>query len=80
MARSNSHQEDERREQESPSRVTKAHGGEIVEAIAPEDLESFNDAECRHERLIRDESETEWNAFMCANSKCNEVVLFSKDK
>ena len=79
MARSTSSQEDQRREEAIPSRMSKTHGGVVVESIAPEDLESFNDAECKHERLIRDESETEWNAFVCANDKCNEVVLFNKD-
>lgn len=80
MAKSDSVQEDERREQATPSRMSKAHGGQTVESIAPEDLESFNDAECKHERLVRDETETQWNAFVCANPKCNEVVLFDKDK
>lgn len=80
MAKSTSAAEDERREQATPSRMSKTHGGQTVESIAPEDLESFNDAECKHEKLIRDDTETEWNAFICANPKCNEVVLFDKDK
>ncbi len=79
MAKSTSHQEDERREQATPSRMSKTHGGEVVESIAPEDLESVNDAECKHERLVRDPSETEFNAFVCANDKCSEVVLFNKE-
>lgn len=78
MAKSDSPQEDARREQATPSRMSKTHGGLPVESIAPEDLEPMNDAECKHERLIRDETETEWNAFACANEKCNEVVLFNK--
>lgn len=80
MAKSDSKAEDERREQATQSRMSKAHGGEVVESIAPEELESFNDDECKHERLVRDETETEWNAFVCTNPKCNEVVLFDKDK
>lgn len=79
MARSDSKAEDERREQSTPSRMAKTHGGQTVESIAPEDLESVNDAECKHERLVRDDTETEWNAFICANPKCHEVVLFDKD-
>lgn len=79
MARSDSHAEDERREAATPSRMSKVHGGIPVESVAPEDLESFNDAECKHEKLIRDPTETEYNAFICANPKCNEVVLFDKD-
>jgi hypothetical protein len=79
MTRSKDSQEDERREAGAPSRVTKTHGGQTVESIAPEDLESLNDAECKHEKLVRDETETDYNAFVCANPKCSEVVLFSKD-
>ena len=78
MAKSDSVQEDERREQATPSRMSKAHGGSTVESIAPEELEPMNDADCKHEKLIRDETETEFNAFVCANEKCNEVVLFKK--
>ena len=79
MARSTTPQEDERREQAVPSRMSKAHGGQTVESVAPEDLESFNDADCPHERLIRDDTELDYIAFTCANLKCNEVVIFSKD-
>ena len=78
MTRSSNKEEDQRREETQPNRVSKTHGGELVEAIAPEELESFNDADCQHERLVRDSSETEYNAFVCANPKCNEVVLFDK--
>jgi hypothetical protein len=60
------------------SRVDKTHGGEIVEAIAPEDLVSVNDTDCKHENLVRDASETEFNAFMCANPNCGVVVLYDK--
>lgn len=78
MTRSKSKAEDEQRLKGAPDRVSKEHGGTLVEAVAPEELESFNDADCKHENLIRDESETQWNAFICANTKCNEVVLFDK--
>lgn len=60
--------------------MQKAHGGELVEAVAQEELTLMNDVDCKHDRLIRDETETEFNAFICANNKCNEVVLFDKDK
>lgn len=62
------------------SRVDKSHGGELVEAIAPEDLESVNDANCKHVTLVRDPSETEFNAFMCSNPNCGVVVLYDKLK
>ena len=78
MTKSNSRQEDDRRAEGAPDRVTKVHGGQVVESVAPEELESFNDADCKHEKLIRDESETEFIAFTCANERCNEVVLYSK--
>lgn len=79
MTRSQSKQEDDRRNQERMDRVTTAHGGQVVESIAPEDLESFNDADCKHEKLIRDDSETDFAAFMCANPLCNEIMLYDKD-
>lgn len=60
------------------SRVDETHGGELLEAVAPEDLESFNDANCKHVTLVRDASETEFNAFMCANPDCNIIVLYDK--
>lgn len=65
-------------EPKKQSRVDETHGGELLEAISPEDLESFNDPDCKHERLVRDASETEFNAFMCSNPKCNIVVLYDK--
>ena len=79
MTRSNSKQEDERREKAEPTRISWIHGGVVVESVAPEELESFNDANCKHELLVRDESETEFNAFICANEACNEVVVYNKD-
>lgn len=80
MTKSNSRQEDDRRAENSRTRMDKTHGGELVEAVSLEELESFNDADCKHENLIRDETETDFNAFICANNKCNEVVIFSKTK
>lgn len=62
------------------SRVDKVHGGEIVEAIAPGDLQSFNDADCKHKKLVKDDSETDFNAFLCANPLCSEVFLYDKSK
>lgn len=74
MPKSKSKEEDK----DISSRVDKTHGGEIVESVAPQDLESFNDADCKHKKLIRDETETDFNAFMCANTLCNEVMLYDK--
>lgn len=78
MTKSNSKQEDERRAAANPGRMDKVHGGQVVEAIAPEDLESFNDADCKHENFTRDPDETEYNAFICDNPKCNEVLIYAK--
>lgn len=78
MTRSKSKAEDDRKLEGAPDRVTKTHGGRLVEAVAPEDLESFNDATCKHEKLVRDESETDFNAFLCANPQCSEVFLYDK--
>lgn len=60
------------------SRVSKSHGGELVEAISMEDLELMNDPECKHENMIRDETETMGNAFVCANPKCGIVAIYNK--
>ena len=76
--RNNNRQEDEERLKAAPDRVTKTHGGKLVEAVAPEELQSFNDADCKHEKLVKDESETDFNAFICANPSCNEVFIHGK--
>lgn len=77
--RSSSKEEDERRQRAGvQSRLTKSHGGQLVEAVAPEELESMNDADCKHEKIVRDESETEFMAFICANPKCNEVFMYGE--
>lgn len=78
--KSKSKEEDARREKTEQTRMGKTHGGEVVEAISPDELESFNDADCKHEKLIRDKSETDFIAFMCANPDCNEIVLYDKAK
>lgn len=63
---------------EPKSRLDKEHGGEMVEAISTDELESVNDAGCQHKLLVRDASETEFNAFMCSNPECGVVVLYDK--
>lgn len=78
MTRSKSRSEDKARNEERPDKVTRDHGGELVEAIAPEELELMNQPECKHTTLVRDASETEFNAFICANPNCGVVVLFDK--
>lgn len=65
--------------QEPKSRVDETHGGTLVQAIAPGELKSFNDAECQHEKLIRDDSEPDFNTFICANNRCSEVFMFAKE-
>lgn len=64
------------------SRVDKVHGGEVVESIAQEDLVSFNDADCKHENLVREEGDggfdVDMNVFVCSNPKCNEVFVLPK--
>lgn len=80
MPKSQSRAEDERRNEGTQDRVTKLHGGEVIEAVAIEELESFNDADCKHEKLVRDETEKEFNAFVCSNPNCSEVILFDRTK
>ena len=60
------------------SRISKAHGGELVEAISMDDLEPMSDPECKHENMIRDETETMGNAFVCSNAKCGIVAIYNK--
>lgn len=78
MTKSKSKAEDQQRDQERPDRVSREHGGELVEAISEEDLVSVNDADCKHEQLIRDPTEVDFIAFTCSNPKCGEVVLYNK--
>lgn len=75
MIKSNSKEQDA----EQPSRVDKVHGGVIVESIVTSSLQSFNDADCKHLKLVPDDSETDFQAFVCANPNCNEVMLYDKD-
>jgi hypothetical protein len=49
-----------------------------MEAIAPEELVSVHDSNCKHLKLVRDPSETDFNAFVCANPACSEVFLYDK--
>ena len=65
-------------EERGGSRVNSVHGGKMVEAIAPEELIQVNDDKCTHELMVRDESETDFNAFKCANDKCGIVALYPK--
>lgn len=78
--RSKSKAEDSRRRDEAPDRVTKEHGGELVEAISEEELSLVNDPKCKHVKLVRDPSEKDFNAFICSNADCGVVVLFDKGK
>ena len=79
MTKSTSKAEDARRAEASQGRVEKIHGGKLVESVAAEELELMNDPECKHEKLIRDPSETEFNAFICANPNCGTIVIFDKE-
>lgn len=78
MTKSKSRAEDDERAKGSQSRMGETHGGEVVEAIAPEELVTVNDAECKHDNLTRDESETDFVAFTCDNPACGVVVLYKQ--
>lgn len=80
MTKSQSRQEDDRRSEGVKTRMEKTHGGELVEAVSQEELESFNDAECKHEKLVPDPSETDFDGYTCANPDCNVVLLYDKKK
>lgn len=79
MSKSKSRAEDEQRAKTSKGRVESTHGGELVEAITPEELVSVHDSNCKHEKLIKDETEIDFNAFICANQNCGEVFLYDKE-
>lgn len=69
---------DEYQEELGASRLNKQHGGELVEAISPEDLVLMNDPECKHETMIPDPTETLGTAYVCANPKCGIVAIYNK--
>lgn len=69
---------DEYQEELGASRLNKQHGGELVEAISPDDLEVMNDPECKHENMVLDPTETLGTAYVCANPKCGIVAIYNK--
>lgn len=75
---SNTPEEDAKRDERNQSRVNRSHGGNMVEAIAPEELEPMNEPNCPHTTATRDHSETDFIAFVCDNPKCGLVVLYDK--
>lgn len=79
MTKSSSREEDARRSETTQSRMEKTHGGEVVEAVAEEELVLVNDPECKHELLVRDPTETEFNAFICANPNCGVVAIYDRE-
>ncbi len=78
MTKSNSRQEDEQRSKETQGRVETVHGGTLVEGISPEELIPVNDADCKHEKVVPDPTEEDFDAYMCANEKCGVVLLYDK--
>lgn len=62
------------------SRVSKSHGGELVEAISVDDLELMNDPDCKHETMIPDPTEDLGTAYVCANPKCGIVAIYNKEE
>ena len=79
MTRNKTRGEDVESLKKSPDKVTAKHGGKVVETISEDELISVQDSNCKHEKLVRDPSEDEFNAFMCANPNCGVVVLFDKN-
>lgn len=58
-------------------RVERKHGGENVEEILEEDIISVNDADCKHESMSRDMTETDFVAYQCDNYDCGMVYIKS---
>lgn len=65
---------------EATSRVDTVHGGELVEAIAQSSVVSVNDANCKHDMMHRDLTETDFIAFVCDNPNCGIVKLYDKQE
>jgi len=80
MTKSNSKSEDDERLKGAQDRVSKEHGGELVEAVSQEELQSFNDADCKHEKVIPDPTEVDFDAYTCTNPDCGIVLLYDKKK
>ena len=78
MTKNKTRAEDSESLKSAPDKVTAKHGGKVVETVSKEELISVNDSECKHKNLVRDHSETEWNAFMCDNPNCAIIVIFDK--
>lgn len=78
QTRSSSPEEDAVREERNQSRVNRVHGGQVVESIAPEEIELMNEPDCKHPNMVRDPTETDFNAFMCDNPKCGVVAIVEK--
>ena len=79
MTKSKSKEEDAQREKTEPTRMGKIHGGKVVEAISPDDIVSVNDDIFNHELFVRDETEKDFNAFVCSNPACGEVIVYNKN-
>lgn len=80
MTKNKNRKEDDESLKAAPDIVTKKHGGKVVESIAPEDMISVHDSDCKHESLTRDPTEKQWNAFICDNPNCAIVVIYDKTK
>lgn len=78
MSKNKTRADDDKALEAAPDKVTAKHGGKVVETVSKDELVSFNDSECKHVTLIRDPSETEFNAFMCSNPNCAVVVIYEK--
>lgn len=57
---------------------TSPQHGETVEVVEAKDLVSVNDADCQHDMMHRDYTETDFIAFVCDNPNCGIVKLFDK--
>jgi len=79
MTKNKTRREDSESLKSQPDKVTAKHGGKVVETVSKDELISVNDSDCKHKNLVRDPSETEWNAFMCDNPNCAIIVIFDRD-
>lgn len=68
---------DDYQDKQNLSRMGKAHGGEVLLSISPEDLVQINDIEHEH-NWVKDETEELGNAFICTVENCGQVRIFQK--
>lgn len=56
--------------------IDRKNGGDVVLQIMPEDMPIVSNPECKHEKLMYDTSESEYDTFRCKT--CPMVWVYPK--